>query len=153
MTSPVLFVCICVLNYCHRVATQLQLNMSYHNTARLHSTIRQQKTRAFRANNCNLCDAVCVQRGTKPRFIANIEAKSRLRSPHGCLWPPWLRIPLSVKRASLQTVPGAYDGQILGAAESDPARDTIDCPRLSCPVIVEVLLRYDCQLSSFYRLS
>jgi len=26
----VLFVCICVLNYCHRVATQLQLNLSYH---------------------------------------------------------------------------------------------------------------------------
>jgi hypothetical protein len=26
----VLFVCICVLNYCHRVATQLQLNISYH---------------------------------------------------------------------------------------------------------------------------
>jgi len=25
----VLFVCICVLNYCHRVATQLQLNISY----------------------------------------------------------------------------------------------------------------------------
>jgi hypothetical protein len=27
---PVLFVCICVLNNCHRVATQLQLNISYH---------------------------------------------------------------------------------------------------------------------------
>ena len=26
----VLFVCICALNYCHRVATQLQLNISYH---------------------------------------------------------------------------------------------------------------------------
>ena len=26
----VLFGCICVLNYCHRVATQLQLNISYH---------------------------------------------------------------------------------------------------------------------------
>jgi hypothetical protein len=25
-----LFVCICALNYCHRVATQLQLNISYH---------------------------------------------------------------------------------------------------------------------------
>jgi hypothetical protein len=25
-----LFVCICVLYFCHRVATQLQLNMSYH---------------------------------------------------------------------------------------------------------------------------
>jgi hypothetical protein len=30
-----LFVCICVLNYCHRVATQLQLNIiSYKNTSR-----------------------------------------------------------------------------------------------------------------------
>jgi len=25
-----LFVCICVLNYCHRVVTQLQLNIFYH---------------------------------------------------------------------------------------------------------------------------
>jgi len=27
---PVLFVCTCVLNNCHRVATELQLNISYH---------------------------------------------------------------------------------------------------------------------------
>jgi hypothetical protein len=27
---PILFVCICVLNNCHRVATQLQLNISHH---------------------------------------------------------------------------------------------------------------------------
>jgi hypothetical protein len=33
VTFPVLFLCICVLNYCHRVATQLQLtNISYHKT-------------------------------------------------------------------------------------------------------------------------
>jgi hypothetical protein len=30
LTFPVLFVYICVLNNCHRVATQLQLNISYH---------------------------------------------------------------------------------------------------------------------------
>jgi len=30
VTYSVLFVCICVLNYCHRVAAQLQLNISYH---------------------------------------------------------------------------------------------------------------------------
>jgi len=29
MSFSVLFVCICVLYYCHRVATQLQLNISY----------------------------------------------------------------------------------------------------------------------------
>jgi hypothetical protein len=29
VTFPVLFVCTCVLYYCHRVATQLQLNISY----------------------------------------------------------------------------------------------------------------------------
>jgi len=33
VTFPVLFVCICVLYYCHRVATQLQLNISYIITA------------------------------------------------------------------------------------------------------------------------
>ena len=30
VTFSVLFVCICVLNYCHRVATQLQLNILYY---------------------------------------------------------------------------------------------------------------------------
>jgi hypothetical protein len=30
VSFPVLFGCICVLNYCHRVPTQLQLNISYH---------------------------------------------------------------------------------------------------------------------------
>ena len=30
VSFSVLFVCICVLNYYHRVATQLQLNISYH---------------------------------------------------------------------------------------------------------------------------
>ena len=30
VTYSVLFVRICLLNYCHRVATQLQLNISYH---------------------------------------------------------------------------------------------------------------------------
>jgi hypothetical protein len=30
LSFSVLFVCICVLNYCHRVATQLRLNISYH---------------------------------------------------------------------------------------------------------------------------
>jgi hypothetical protein len=30
VTLPVLFVCICVLNNCHQVTTQLQLNISYH---------------------------------------------------------------------------------------------------------------------------
>ena len=29
VSFSILFVCICVLNYCHRVATQLQLNISY----------------------------------------------------------------------------------------------------------------------------
>jgi hypothetical protein len=29
VTFPVLFVCTCVLNNCHRVATQLQLNIYY----------------------------------------------------------------------------------------------------------------------------
>jgi len=36
VSFSVLFVCICVLNYCHRVATQLRLNISYHNQIRLH---------------------------------------------------------------------------------------------------------------------
>ena len=30
VSFSVLFLCICVLNYCHRVATQLQLNIIYH---------------------------------------------------------------------------------------------------------------------------
>ena len=34
MSLSVLFVCICVLYYCHRVATQLQLNISNHSSWR-----------------------------------------------------------------------------------------------------------------------
>jgi len=33
VSFSVLFACICVLYYCHRVATQLQLNISYHITS------------------------------------------------------------------------------------------------------------------------
>jgi hypothetical protein len=36
VSFSVLFVCICVLYYCHRVATKLQLNISYYNQRRLH---------------------------------------------------------------------------------------------------------------------
>jgi hypothetical protein len=35
----VLFVCICVLNYCRRVATQLQLNISYHTLSQIFSAL------------------------------------------------------------------------------------------------------------------
>jgi hypothetical protein len=42
-----LFVCICVLNYRHRVATQLQLNISYHKY--LSSTRRGQKRGPIRS--------------------------------------------------------------------------------------------------------
>ena len=35
----IVYVCICVLNYCHRVATQLQLNISYHISYRIISYI------------------------------------------------------------------------------------------------------------------
>jgi len=34
-TFSLLFVCICVLNYCHRVATQLQLNIYHINILKL----------------------------------------------------------------------------------------------------------------------
>ena len=40
VSFSVLFVCICVLNYCHRVATQLQLNISYHVSEVFPSIIR-----------------------------------------------------------------------------------------------------------------
>jgi hypothetical protein len=36
VTFPVFFVCICVLYYCHRVATQLQLNISYQYNRHVH---------------------------------------------------------------------------------------------------------------------
>ena len=36
VTFPVLFVCICVLNNCHRVATQLQLNNIHHIIYQIH---------------------------------------------------------------------------------------------------------------------
>jgi len=50
VTYSVLFVCICVLNNCHRVATQLQLNMSYHFGEM-----------CFRINDCSILkmEAIC----------------------------------------------------------------------------------------------
>jgi hypothetical protein len=36
VSFSVSYVCICVLNYCHRVATQLQLNISYHIISHYH---------------------------------------------------------------------------------------------------------------------
>ena len=41
MSFSVLFVCICVLHYCHRVATQLQLNISYHMSYQCNHSRRQ----------------------------------------------------------------------------------------------------------------
>jgi hypothetical protein len=44
VTFPVLFVCICVLYYCHRVATQLQLNISYYIIAKSVVTVHTGRT-------------------------------------------------------------------------------------------------------------
>jgi len=40
VTFPVLFVCICVLNNCHWLATQLQVNISYHISCYVESPFR-----------------------------------------------------------------------------------------------------------------
>jgi len=42
VSFSVFFVCICVLYYCHRVATQLQLNISYHIMKICNGTLRKQ---------------------------------------------------------------------------------------------------------------
>jgi hypothetical protein len=47
VTFPVLFVCICVLNNCQRVATKLQLNISYH-IIYVYIIINTQLARCFR---------------------------------------------------------------------------------------------------------
>jgi len=54
VSFSVLFVCICVLNYCHRVATQLQLNISY--LEYLSSTRRGQKRGPIRSTGRIHCD-------------------------------------------------------------------------------------------------
>jgi len=41
VTFPVLFLCTCVLNNCHRVTTQLQLNILYHITKELVSAVKR----------------------------------------------------------------------------------------------------------------
>ena len=76
MTYSVLFVCICVLYYCHRVATQLQLtNISYHNlrlrsrtivpaiAMYLHSSRQQVPSRSF-AGRLMLATEVILARST-----------------------------------------------------------------------------------------
>jgi len=40
VSFSVLFVCICVLYYCHRVATQLQLNISHHIKIHIQKTLQ-----------------------------------------------------------------------------------------------------------------
>jgi hypothetical protein len=56
VSFSVLFVCIrvCVLNYCHRVATQLQLNISHHK--HLSSTRHEQKRGPIRSTGRIHCD-------------------------------------------------------------------------------------------------
>jgi hypothetical protein len=41
VTFSVLFLCICVLNYCHRVATQLQLNKKIYITNKQTNSVQQ----------------------------------------------------------------------------------------------------------------
>ena len=55
VSFSVLFVCICVLYYCHRVATQLQLNISYH-IFRLVSSGGQYNIICYDIFNCNWVD-------------------------------------------------------------------------------------------------
>ena len=59
VTYSVLFVCMCVLNYCHRVATQLQLNISYRIIS-YHINKRQWKVCLSRyLNGLTLLENVC----------------------------------------------------------------------------------------------
>jgi hypothetical protein len=51
VTFPVFFVCICVLNYYHRVAIQLQLNISYHIVSHQY-TIKHQHFLIFTYTTC-----------------------------------------------------------------------------------------------------
>jgi hypothetical protein len=55
VTFSVLFVCICVLYYCHRAATQLQLNISYHII-----TVRALCVRNYGSNVCHLSAVLAV---------------------------------------------------------------------------------------------
>ena len=59
MSFCVLFVCKCVLYYCHRVATQLQLNISYH--IKYTRTIRWKTSGGRNPNNEMTRRALCVQ--------------------------------------------------------------------------------------------
>jgi hypothetical protein len=53
----VLFVCICVLYYCHRVATQLQLNISYHVS---HHIIFWMSVCSLRCTACKAHSPCCI---------------------------------------------------------------------------------------------
>jgi len=69
VTYSVLFVCICVLYYCHRVATQLQLNISYHIKCEF-KTCKSEP-----ASIVLTTDVMYIER--------NIEPRSPRRSSHG----------------------------------------------------------------------
>jgi hypothetical protein len=60
VSFSVLFVCICVLNYCHLVATQLQLNISYNIVSYLDKLCKYQFVNYF----------LCIDDGTAHRTFS-----------------------------------------------------------------------------------
>jgi hypothetical protein len=84
VSFSVLFMCICVLNYCHRVATQLELNISYqiyHNARSHERQIYQVKTWNFtgellmlianRPQNVRLRTDISLSLHLKPCFTSS----------------------------------------------------------------------------------
>jgi hypothetical protein len=68
MSVSVLFVHTCVLYYCHQVATQLQLNISYHHTV-THNVISKQKTHFITtSSNCVQYVIISMLKSTKTNF-------------------------------------------------------------------------------------
>jgi hypothetical protein len=116
----VLFVCICVLYYCHRLATQLQLNISYHmisyhiistrwwtfGSCRMHRLAV--KLSGFQEGHYSM-DAIFFV------FVCSWLCPCRLRTsaffecgPPTCLPRPYLRAPSGHHRTRLPVLAGQH---------------------------------------------
>jgi hypothetical protein len=103
VTFSVLFVCICVLNSCHRVATQLHLNISYHISRQQYFVSRNAEWLGLEINLQNKVttktygtayEMPCISRtrGRRKQTLGGVSVKwcPSLRCGFACGSGPWV---------------------------------------------------------------
>ena len=85
VTFPVLLVCTCVLNNCHRVATQLQLNILYHMSESNWETLSQRRKISricalFKAYSGERAWKFIGDRLQRPNYLSRIDLDWKTRN-------------------------------------------------------------------------